>query len=425
MKRREFLKLAGLTGLAVASPFAGSPAWAQESVGLEPYEGPLYLIIHCGGGWDPTSFCDPKGTTDPEDPERVNNFLIDEIRSPSTSSPIRWAPFGSNEEFFSRYYDRLMVLNGLDTSTNNHDVGPRHIHSGTLAEGHPAFAALVAGTHARTSPLSFITNGGYDITRGLVPRTRVGNLDAIQRIAFPNAKGDRVFHSEDSYNRIIQAQQARLQRLQEKQNLPRLKRSMGTLMTIRSSGNLLQRLTEFLPDLNAFGTGLGRQAALAISAWRAGLCVSANLSTGGFDTHGNHDQNHANSLSRLTDGLVEIMRAAEEQGVEDKVVLMVGSDFGRTPWYNDGNGKDHWSITSMIMMGPGIPGNTVVGATTDKFRAEKLNPATLQKDDDGVTLKPIHVQRSLRRLANVSDEWNAQFPLPLPPGEDKDLDIFG
>ncbi|MEO1269390.1 MAG: DUF1501 domain-containing protein [Myxococcota bacterium] len=419
MNRRDFLKLAGLAGLSVAAPLP----WSGVARGQDQlYDGPLYLVVHASGGWDPTSLCDPKGSMTPDDPDPVNRYLRDDIRSPSGSSPIQWAPFGTNEAFFSRYYDRLLVLNGLDTSTNNHAVGPRHIHSGTLNEGHPAFAALVAAQNAGTSPLSFITYGGYDITRGVVSRTRLGNISAITRVAHPNRlDDDSIYHTEATLQRIRDAQSARLERLASRQLLPRLKRSLGTLRTARVSDNALVRLNDHLPDLDAFDTNIGEQGALAIAAWQAGLCVSANLSTGGFDTHGNHDVNQATALTRLTDGLVEILQHAENLGVDDRIILIVGSDFGRTPSYNDGNGKDHWPITSMLLMGPGIPGNTVIGHSDERHRALPINPDTLEPDDSGVILKPIHVQRALRKLAGVTnDDLVAGYPLV---GED--LPLFG
>ena len=100
MYRRDILKLAGLTGVSLsAGPlshlFNGSAKAYAEG------DQPLFLSVHAGGGWDPTSFCDPKGRSSENQPDPVNHFMIDEIRTPSVSSPIRWAPMGRNEEFFS------------------------------------------------------------------------------------------------------------------------------------------------------------------------------------------------------------------------------------------------------------------------------------------------------------------------------------
>ena len=96
------------------------------------------------------------------------------------------------------------------------------------------------------------------------------------------------------------------------------------------------------------------------------------------------------------------MVEAERQGVRDRVVVVVGSDFGRTPGYNDGNGKDHWSITSMMVMGAGIRGNRVVGGSTDSHQALGIDTSTLLPvDSGGLTLRPEHVHHALRRLAGI------------------------
>ena len=46
------------------------------------------------------------------------------------------------------------VLNGIDTSTNNHDAGSRTMWSGRLAEGYPSLAALIAANKGGGSPMA-------------------------------------------------------------------------------------------------------------------------------------------------------------------------------------------------------------------------------------------------------------------------------
>jgi uncharacterized protein (DUF1501 family) len=114
-------------------------------------------------------------------------------------------------------------------------------------------------------------------------------------------------------------------------------------------------------------------------------------------------------------------REAERQGVLDKVVIGAGSDFGRTPGYNDGNGKDHWSITSMMFMGAGIPGNKVIGATDDGHRAFGIREDLSVDQAEGARrIEPKDIHHSLRRLAGVHDNELAEaFPLDGP------IDLFG
>jgi uncharacterized protein (DUF1501 family) len=179
---------------------------------------------------------------------------------------------------------------------------------------------------------------------------------------------------------------------------------MSALYLARTSDNELARLTEALPgELDNGDNPLKRQSQLAVASFKAGLSISANLTIGGFDTHGNHDQNHIPRLQRVLAGVDFLWDEAERQGIAGELVVMVGSDFGRTPGYNDNNGKDHWSITSVMLMGKGIRGDRVVGATDERHRPMTVDPTTLAVSDDGVRIEPKHIHRALRRLAGVEE----------------------
>ena len=420
--RRDFLKVAAVSGLALCSPLPSRLASA------EPYSGTFYVTVNASGGWDPTSLCDPKGRRNEEEEDPMNMYFTDDIGSVGA---FRHAPVEGYAEFFQKYRDELMIINGIDTETNGHDSGSRHIWSGHLQEGHPSFAALAASHLNKSAPMAYISNGGYDVTSGLVARTRSGSTDALSRIAFPNRadpnREDRNYHSENTVVRIREAQKERLLRLNDKQHLHRVKEAMDTLFTARLGQNEVKRLTEFLPELDNSGNRLFRQAQVAIAAYRAGLCVSCNLSVGGFDTHSNHDQNHIPRMQSIVAGVDFIMEEAARQGVRDQVVVMVGSDFGRTPGYNDGNGKDHWPVTSMLFLGKGIPGGRLIGGTTERhglMRVKASNLATTGDDDEsGVRIKPAHIHRQLRRMVGIDgDDVDRMFPLV---SKDTELDLFG
>ena len=421
MLRRDFLKVASLAGVAV---IGGVELVVHDARADGPYKGPLFLQVHASGGWDPTSFCDPKGCTDPKDPKRVNNYLSKDI---GQAGSIRYAPVAANEAFFQKHHAKLCVVNGVDNATNSHDVGTRHTWSGSLLENRPAFGALAAGAFSPTSPLAFITNGGYDVTAGVVPLTRVGNLEAIKRVAYPNVVwpgGDSKdqFQTDATAQRIAEARHARLEAAVAKQTLAREKAARAMMMTARAGQADLKKLTDFLPkDLQQ--ASLKAQVQVAMAAYRAGICVAANLTIGGFDTHGNHDDNHYPRLAELTDGLDfligEIDNYPETTG---NVVCVVGSDFGRTPSYNTGNGKDHWSITSVLAFGKGVAGDRVVGASTDAFDPRTVDPKTLAPSESGIRITPGHVQKALRKLAGI-----AASPVvkPFPMAEAEELALFG
>jgi hypothetical protein len=213
--------LAGLTaGGALATRKLG---FAQQAgnTGIEPYTGKLFLFVNAGGGWDPTMICDPKGNP-------VNRQY--ETSPIASSGNIRYAPITytaengyTNRQFFEKFSSRLLVLNGVDMQSNNHDGGSRYTWSGHLEDGYPPLAALIAAALAPGRPLGFLSNGGYENTQGIVPLTRVNDLGTIGRIAFPNrvdpANAMSVYHSSDTASRIVRAQQERLRTLQGRQSL--------------------------------------------------------------------------------------------------------------------------------------------------------------------------------------------------------------
>lgn len=417
MNRREFMKAAGYAGLSLMTPFGLRTAQAQSS----GYDGLFFILVNAGGGWDPTSFCDPKGRKDENEMNPMNMYLTDDIL---TAGNLNFAPVPGVQTFFEKHYNRLLVVNGIDTSTNGHDSGSRHTWSGELGEGYPSFSALVAAGLGADRPLSFMSFGGYDNTQGIVAPTRTGNVGALERIAFPNridpSNENSLYHSGETQQRIQRALAERTAKKMTQETLSVRKHALNSLVLARAGENDIARITEFLPDLDNSNNALRRQAQLAIAAYKAGVCVSANLNVGGFDTHGDHDNRHFARLTTYFEGVDFLLEEAERQGVADKVVVAMGSDFGRTPGYNAQNGKDHWSITSMMFAGSGIRGNRVVGASTERHRPLKVNPETLALDESGVRITPAHVHASLRKLAGIeSSELAQRYPIRV-----EDMPLF-
>lgn len=425
MDRRNFMGLGILAGLTAGATLATRKILhAQEApapMAAQLYDGKFYLFINASGGWDPTMVCDPKGGT-------INmGFTADRIGRAGNLSyaPVTYGNEGgyTNQTFFEKYHERLLVLNGVDMSTNNHDSGTRFTWSGHLEDGYPPLAALIAASLAPGSPLAFLSNGGYEYTAGIVPLTRVNSVDTVSRIAFPNRPDpnnsrdeNNRFLSDATIARIQRHQQDRLAAMAGRQTLPVYRDSMRQLFATRTGGNLLERLMQFIPsndELNRAQNPIYRQGLVALAGYRAGLTAAANLDTGGFDTHGDHDNQQANALGRLLRGVDLLMTKVDELGLREKVVVMIGSDFGRTPAYNDQRGKDHWSVTSYLMMGPGIQGNRVLGATDAGQRARGFDFGTLQvSDSSDKRLNPKSIHQALRRFANIHESESSRlFPI--------------
>ncbi|PCJ22473.1 MAG: hypothetical protein COA96_14425 [SAR86 cluster bacterium] len=410
MKRREFTKLLSMAGLSAVSPWLPNTASAAE-----PYSGPFYISLAAIGGWDVTSFCDPK----------LNQPGQRDINTWASSADIQqignitYAPVAKNQEFFERFYQDMLVINGLDTQTNSHDDGRRHTWSGRIGFGYPSFGAIASAAIAPDLALSLVHDSGYSETAGITRFSRLQNPDLIRNLV----NDSKVFNGASEFDLfepseldlITQYQDERLNRLMaSNQLLPRQEKGMNNLFMANSTRDELKAFADLLPDTFEEDNDF-RAAQLALLAYQSGLCVSAQLGINGFDTHQNHDTDHFEELEKLTNLVTFIFDTAEQAGFADKIILTMSSDFGRTPYYNAGGGKDHWPIGSAIMIQQGASwGNRVVGATDGVHQALNINPSTLQVDNSsaGIRLEPKHLQQAMRQLGGVDNSNIAQmFPL--------------
>ena len=92
MRRRTLLK-----GLLAAA--AAAPGFRLPLVNAADYRGKLFVFVQADGGWDPTSFCDPKANT-PGEPVINHWAQRDDVRQ---AGNIAYAPFANNAAFFTKY----------------------------------------------------------------------------------------------------------------------------------------------------------------------------------------------------------------------------------------------------------------------------------------------------------------------------------
>ena len=303
--RRDFLKLCGQAGLGLAVPF-GTPTLLQgKSKEPDPYEGPYYVVFNASGGWDTTYLMDPKGVNE------INRLYKEsDIR---THGKHKFAPTAthiengmSNEAFFKAYGDELLVFNGLDYSINNHSPCKRYMATGKLDSlAYPTFAALVAACRGPEIPLAFLTFGNYSATGNLVPMARIPYLSSLKLIA--NADSIQgisrlPYHDDFAQDLIEKAFNDRSKAPLAKPQLPRTTRAQSMLYAAQSNSKALKRATPFIKDKVPKGR-LPQQSEIALSCFKAGVCVSANITIGQFDSHANNDHDQMNLIPEFLAGI--------------------------------------------------------------------------------------------------------------------------
>ncbi len=419
MNRRDFLKRCSLAGLGFAAPVG----WANLSHAKSepaPYAGPFYIVFNASGGWDTTYLMDPKGVGGINRLYKEGDIL--------TAGNHRFAPIAkqvkkgmSNEDFYKKYGNELRVFNGLDLSVNNHTPCARYMATGKLDSlAYPTFPALVAACQGPSAPLAFLTFGNYSATGNLVPLSRVPYLQSLKLLARADAiDGEQSpYHDAFALDRIERALEQQYESRVGQTRLPRVERSESMLYAAQVNSKALQRVVPFIPK-NQSKDRLAQQADIALAAFKGGVCVSANLSISQFDSHNNNDADQMKLIPEFLEGIDYTLRKAEELHIRDKLVLIIQSEMGRTPNYNNGNGKDHWSIGSIMFIGKGVTGNRVIGATDEKQNLVPINPQTLAIDKTaGTRVRPEHIHHAMREYAGIQNHaFSKQFPLGVVPQE--------
>ena len=106
------------------------------------------------------------------------------------------------------------------------------------------------------------------------------------------------------------------------------------------------------------------------------------LTYGGWDMHNQHHRRHARPDAAVRSGL----RAADHAtsiaaACSTTTLVMVCSEFGRTPKINSTAGRDHWpKVFSVMLAGGGIKGGTIYGtsnATASEPESDAVGPEDL------------------------------------------------
>ena len=422
MRRRDLLKrtvLLGAAGLSMPAP--------RLYAAPEGYTGRLLVTVQCDGGWDVSSFCDPK-TNQPGEKEITNWSNSAEIQSVGN---IQYAPYANNQSFFEKHYQDMLVINGVDMQTNSHTTGVLHSWSGRNSEGYPTITAMFAANNAPGQPLSYLNFGGFASTANLIRFSRISGIDILTNLLEPEfvscngCDHEPPLKRESELTRIREFRRNKtLSMMDDATLMNRQKINLQAYSDALSSKGLLKEFKSFLPDNNELegrisvsqmaSSDLRDQVRFTATAFQSGLTSAVDLYIGGYDTHTTHDILHEPLLAHTTDAIQLFWQQAEERGIADRVTMVVGSDFSRTPHYNGTDGKDHWPIGSVIVMEKNASWtNRVVGLTDEGQNAYNINPSTLERDDQGGTIiYPKHVHKALRRHLGIENsvvEQNLAF----------------
>ncbi len=124
----------------------------------------------------------------------------------------------------------------------------------------------------------------------------------------------------------------------------------------------------------------GQRMLMARRLVEAGVRM-VTLTYGSWDLHIQITRGMRSQLPEFDQALAMLLRDLDQRGLLAKTLVMVSSEFGRTPKINQNAGRDHWpKVFSVLLAGGGTKGGMIYGAsnaTASEPENDPVSPADL------------------------------------------------
>jgi uncharacterized protein (DUF1501 family) len=393
-----------LTGYLSVAQMLGLSQTAKAQTSYSPQR--RLVWINMSGGWDILEVTDPKVSSTANIQMMYGWDQAQALAGAANEKIGRWMP-----RIATRGND-LLVVRGLSMGTTAHDAGSIYMDTGVLSNAGRVNAAsvpaIVASESGATVPIIQLNGGTEPMTdRGLlkpVSVVRAQNLE-LYRSMYPAAgtELERKMLMLDYVKSSVERAQAevgandRLSAVATAEDKIRnqFNDNVGSKLALSNADRAAYMTADAPKNMN---TGARDAFALAAKLLKNNLVTCVNLGIGGFDTHAGQEQRMQpimESFDFLMAAFLDDLRAS---GNLDNTLIVVFSDFGRTPRVNNSAGRDHWPTGGALMLGGGIQGGRVVGATDDSLLATKVNFTTGTTAAAEDYLSPIHLGGSVLAL---------------------------
>lgn len=128
---------------------------------------------------------------------------------------------------------------------------------------------------------------------------------------------------------------------------------------------------------DAYGKNQAGQRLLMARRLVEAGCRLVTLTYGGWDMHQGITAAMNRTMPPLDQALAKLITDLEERGLLETTLVMVSSEFGRTPKINKDAGRDHYpKVFSVMLAGGGIKGGTIYGTSNATASEPEFDPVT-------------------------------------------------
>jgi Protein of unknown function (DUF1501) len=418
--RREFLTryLGGFGGVALASLMLdanyGRLLAAEDNIDQLRRQNPLaprpphfpgkaknVIFLYLDGGLSQVDSFDPKPQLQKDngkpfamkmEPTQFNNNGL------TLGSPWKFTQHGESgipvSELFphiAQHVDKLAVIRSMVSEFPEHTNANYFLHTGLGIQGRPSMGAWFGyglGSECQNLPGFVVLNGG------LIPP---GGLDNFNSGFLPASYQGSIFNSNETpvanikpleKSDALQKNKLALLNKLDQQVVEQMGR-VDALESAIKNYELAYRMQVAVPELTDLnsetaetkraygleeqskGTAIyGRQLLLARRLVERGVrfieVTCPNVGHDRWDQHGNLKKGHAENALAVDQPIGALLADLKQRGLLDSTLVVFTGEFGRTPFAQGADGRDHNQFGfSLWMAGGGVKGGVIHGATDE------------------------------------------------------------
>jgi len=407
--RRTFLSRmgTGLSGIALSSMLAEDGFAATRRDPMEPREphhkpkAKSVIWLFMEGGPSHIDLFDPKPKLNELDGQPMPASFGKPITAMGTAgntlmgSPRQWKQHGQSGLWVSDWYphiaqhaDELAVLRSCWANGLNHVGSVCQMNTGDILAGRPALGAWLTyglGSANRNLPTFVILTDDKEVLGG--PKNwSAGFLPAsFQGTQFRNGDSP-ILHLKSPEGVTVERQRSKLDFLKEiNERWGADKQEDSELDARVASYELAYKMQATAPE----AVDLTKETAATRELYGmddeatsvfGGNCLMARRlvergvrfvevycgSGSGWDAHANIEANHGKWCRVSDKPIAGLLTDLKARGMLEDTLVVWGGEFGRTPFNEKGNGRDHnpWGFT-MWFAGGGVKGGRTVGTTDE------------------------------------------------------------
>jgi len=201
----------------------------------------------------------------------------------------------------------------------------------------------------------------------------------VQDLSLPGGVDDKRFTARRTMLEAVNEHFAKTEKADGLEAMDTFYQRAYSLISSQKAREAFNINAEPAPLRDEYGrSAAGQRFLLARRLVAAGVRF-VSLTYGGWDMHTSIKQGMAGQLPEFDKAFAALIRDLDRSGLLKSTLVMVSSEFGRTPKINGTAGRDHWpKVFSVVLAGGGTKAGSVYG-TSDATATEPENdPLTVE-----------------------------------------------